>query len=190
VSTFLDLQFSFDKAYVPGVLDWQNPWDNPSYKEENWSVVEFNNSSLTGNCLGFSAEEEKVAFALKFEQLPDWGDVGALKNRQIDAFRFQYNFSKISFGKTESFAYSVITFADNGPIKFQQLNNPSGLFDFKPSSTIQLNSRDYRDNIAKENIKFIVYDKNQLDTKIINGRLLELVYSNDRYVIFKIRSPS
>jgi hypothetical protein len=50
-----------------------------------------------------------------------------------------------------------------------------------------LNGRDYRDNIEKENIIFIVYDKNQLDTKIINGKLLELVYSNDRYVIFKIK---
>jgi hypothetical protein len=187
VSTFLDLQFSFDKAYVPGTLNWQNPWDNPSYKEENWSVVDFSRSSLKNNYLGFSAEKEKVAFAVKFEQLPDWGNVGALKSGHIDAFRFQYNFSKVSFGQTVSFAYSVITFAENREIDFQQLNNLSGLFDAKPSSTMILNGRDYRDNIEKENIIFIVYDKNQLDTKIINGKLLELVYSNDRYVIFKIK---
>ena len=62
------------------------------------------------------------------------------------------------------------------------------LFDLKPTSSFNLMSRDYRDYIEDNNVGFIVYDKNQLDTKIVRCKLLELVYSNDRYVIFKIKS--
>ncbi|MBE3116523.1 hypothetical protein IMZ68_04895, partial [Candidatus Bathyarchaeota archaeon] len=51
-----------------------------------------------------------------------------------------------------------------------------------------ITTRDYHDYIQANNIQFIVYDKNQLDTKIIHSKMLELIYSNDRYVIFKIRS--
>jgi hypothetical protein len=32
-----------------------------------------------------------------------------------------------------------------------------------------------------------VYDRNQLDTKLVRSKLLELIYSNDRYVIFKVK---
>ena len=61
------------------------------------------------------------------------------------------------------------------------------LFELKPAAPFELKSRDYRDYINENDIGFIVYDKNQLDTKIIRCKLLELVYSNDRYVIFKIK---
>jgi hypothetical protein len=68
------------------------------------------------------------------------------------------------------------------------LNDLRGLFAFKPATTFEVSSRDYRDYIRDRNIGFLVYDKNQLDTKIFNCKLLELVYSNDRYVILKIKS--
>jgi hypothetical protein len=51
-----------------------------------------------------------------------------------------------------------------------------------------LESRDYHDYITDYTIGFLVYDKNELDTKIIRCKLLEVVYSNDRYAIFKIKS--
>ena len=47
-------------------------------------------------------------------------------------------------------------------------------------------SRDFRNYIERDSIGFIVYDRNTLDTQIINSKILQLVYSNDRYVIFKI----
>ncbi len=30
LSTFFDLKFHFEKAEIPGLLDWVNPWDAPS----------------------------------------------------------------------------------------------------------------------------------------------------------------
>jgi len=189
VSTFFDLYFSFEKAYVPGVLDWENPWSRPSNSKGNeWAVSNFSRSTLTDNYLGFYDEQNEVVFALNFNELPDWGNVGALGSRQIDAIRFQYIFDKISVNQTASFAYRILTFSASSFPEMQNLNDLKGLFAFKPAAPFEVYSRDYRDYINDFNIGFLVYDKNQLDTKIISCKLLELVYSNDRYAIFKIKS--
>jgi hypothetical protein len=189
VSTFFDLHFSFEEAYIPGVLDWKNPWSRPSYSQGNqWAVVNFSRSTLTDNYLGFYDAAEEVVFGLKFEELPDWGNVGALDNMQIDAVRFQYNFDKININQTASFKYQVLTFWKNSFPEMQNLSDLKSLFDFKPAAAFEVKSRDYHDYIKEYNIEFLVYDKNQLDTKIIRNRLLEIVYSNDRYVIFRVKS--
>jgi hypothetical protein len=193
MSIFFDLQFSFLKAYVPGVLNWENPWVNPSDSIEGyWAVANFSSSTLTDNSLGFYDEAAKVTYALKFEELPDWGNVGALASMQIDAVRFQYNFDHINVGETASFAYNVLTFSETDSKtdfpNLKQLNDVKALFELKPSGPFAVSSRDYRDYIRENKIGFIVYDKNQLDTKIVRCRLLELVYSNDRYAIFRVKN--
>jgi hypothetical protein len=189
VTNFFDLRFSFTEAYVPGVLDWQNPWENPSdSKGEEWAVVNFSRSILTDDYLGFYDETAEVAFALKFEELPDWGNVGALGSKQIDAVRFQYNYDKIDVNQTASFTYQVLTFWKPDFPQMQKLNDLRSLFDFKPATTFEVKTRDYHDYIKDYGIGFIVYDKNQLDTKLIRAKILELVYSNDRYAVFRVRN--
>jgi len=189
VSTFFDLQFSFEEAYIPGVLDWENPWSNPSYANgTDWAVVNFSRSTLTGNYLGFYDAVKEVVFALNFQELPDWGNVGVLASRQIDAVRFQYNFDEINVNQTASFSYQILTFSKNSFPEMSNLRDLKSLFDFKPATAFDLKSRDYHDYLKEYSIGFLVYDKNQLDTKIIRCKLLELVYSNDRYVIFRVKS--
>ena len=189
VSTFFDLHFSFEEALIPGVLDWENPWSRPSNSIENeWAVVNFSRTTLTDTCLGFYDATEEVVFALNFEELPDWGNVGALASKQIDAVRFQYNLDKININQTASFAYQILTFSKTSSPEMQNLSDLKSLFDFKLATAFDLKSRDYHDYIEEFNIGFLVYDKNQLDTKIIRCKLLEIVYSNDRYVIFRIKS--
>jgi hypothetical protein len=189
MTNFFDLRFSFTQAYVPGTLDWQNPWENPSNSlGEQWAVVNFSRSSLTDNYLGFYDKTDEVAFALKFQELPDWGNVGALGSMQIDAVRFQYNYDEIDVNQTTSFAYQVLTFWKPEFTQMQNLSDLKGLFDFKPPTTFKVISRDFHDYIKENDIGFIVYDKNQLDTKLIRARILELVYSNDRYVILKVKN--
>ena len=189
LSTFFDLQFSFEEAYIPGMLDWQNPWGNYSSSKGNeWAVVDFSRSTLTGNYLGFYDPTEEVVFALEFQELPDWGNVGALGNMQIDAVRFQYNFDTVDINETASFTYRYTTFSKASFPEMPNLTNLKGLFEFKPADEFELESRDYHEYIKDENIGFLVYDKNQLDTKIVRCKLLEIVYSNDRYIIFKIKS--
>jgi hypothetical protein len=191
VSVFFDLRFSFEKAYLPGILNWENPWDKPSTSQGNeWAIVDFSPSTLTGNYVGLYDEKDGVTFALKFEQVPEWGNVGALASRQIDAIRFHYSFDKLSTGKEASFAYQVLTFSKSSYPSVKMPSDLKSLFDFKPVVGFEVKSRDYQDYIREKNIKFIVYDKNQLDTKMVQSKLLGLIYSNDRYVIFKIKDSS
>jgi hypothetical protein len=189
ISSHFDLSFSFEKAYLPGLLDWENPWSNPSEVHgTEWVVVNFSRTKLTDNYIGFYDDKNAIAFAIKFAELPDWGNVGALSSRQIDAVRFQYNFDKISANKSASFVYQTLAFSQSSFPEMQNLSELKGLFDFKPAATFEVQSRDYHDYIKEDNIDFLVYDKNQLDTKLIRAKILELVYSNDRYVIFKINN--
>jgi hypothetical protein len=188
VSNFFDLQFSFMEVYVPGVLNWENPWSHPSNTQgTEWAVVNFTRSTLTDNYIGLYDEKEQVAFGLKFEELPDWGNVGALGNMQIDAIRFQYNFDQVNVNQSAAFSYQILTFSKSSYSAMQQPSDLKAMFDTKPTATFTVSSRDYHDYINANDIKFMVYDKNQLDPKIVNCKLLELIYANDRYVIFKIK---
>jgi hypothetical protein len=119
--------------------------------------------------------------------MPDWGNVGALASRQIDAIRFNYTLGTVSEGNAGSFSYQTLAFSKSSNPTVQMPTDVKSLFEAKTPTAFEVKSRDYEDYIRENNIKFIVYDKNQLDTKMVHSRLLELIYSNDRYVIFKIR---
>lgn len=188
VSTFFDLSFSFTKAYVPGVLFWENPWDKPSDSKNNeWAVTNFTRNNLTENLISIYDEKDKIVFAIKFDVLPEWGNLGALSSKQIDALRFQYEFNKVDINQTISRNFDIMSFSRNDYSEMQDLSELISLFDSKLVSEHDVISRDYHTYIKDNNIEFIVYDKNQLDTKLVNSKLLTLVYSNDRYAIFKIK---
>jgi len=188
VSTFFDLSFSFTKAYVPGVLSWENPWDKPSNSKNNeWAVTNFTRNNLTENLISIYDETDKIVFAIKFDGLPEWGNLGALSSKQIDAIRFQYEFNKIDINQTISRNFDILSFSRNDYSEMQDISELISLFDSKLVSEHDVLSRDYHRYIEDNNIEFIVYDKNQLDTKLVNSKLLKLIYSNDRYAIFKIK---
>ena len=188
ISTFFDLQFNFDKAQIPQLMDWVNPWDVPSKTTHGteWAVVSFSGSDLKDNYIGLYDDKNQIALAFKFNDLPDWGNIGALASRQIDAVRFQYQFNEVNVNQTVTRQYQVLSFSKNS-FPALQPNELQSLFDFKPGE-FTVSTRDYKDYIAENNIEFIVYDKNQLDTKMVRCKFLELIYSNDRYDIFKILS--
>ena len=188
LSTFFDLKYHFDKAQIPGLLDWVNPWDAPdaikTVDGTDWAVANFSNSNLKNNYIGIYDDTKDIAFAFKFTDLPDWGNIGALPNRQIDAVRFQYQFNDLNVNQTASRSYQVLTMSKNS---FPTLTPDTlqGLFNFKPAE-FTVTSRSFSDYIKENQIGFIVYDQNKLDTQMIKSKLLQLIYSNDRYVIFKI----
>ena len=188
LTTWFDLAFHFEKAYLPGLLNWENPWVNATQTDgEEWATQEFTRATLMEGYIGVYDEQNAVTFAFKFETVPDWGNVGALASKQIDAVRFQYGFDHIAPSQPASFSYKVVTFSENGNPTAQTVPDVKSLFAAKVS-VFDVKSRSYRDYIRENDVKFIVYDKNQLDTKLVYSRLIELIYSNDRYVIFKIRS--
>jgi hypothetical protein len=188
LSTFFDLKYDFTKAQIPQLLDWVNPWDAPqpikTVDGTNWAVASFTNANLKDNYIGLYDDKNNVAFAFKFTDLPDWGNIGALGNRQIDAVRLQYQFNDLNVNQTSSRSYQVLTLSKN-TFPTLQPNTLQGLFNFK-TTEFTVVARDYTDYIKENNIGFIVYDRNKLDTQMIHSKLLQLIYSNDRYVIFKI----
>ena len=145
----------------------------------------FSNATLKDNYIGLYDDKKDVAFAFKFEDTPTWGNIGALGSRQIDAVRFEYDFNSIDINQTATRQYQTLTFAQNSLPIFQQLSQLQNLFNYNPGP-FEISSVDYRDFISRNNIDFIVYDKNQLDYNMIHCRFLQLVYSNDRYAIFKV----
>jgi len=188
ISHFFDLYFSFEKAYVPGSLDWENPWSKPSYAYGNeWAVVNFTRETLTGNYIGVYDEKNEAAFALKFVDLPEWGNLGVLASRQIDAIRFQYRFDTVNVNQTTLFTYQIVSFSKSSFSEMPTLNELGSMFDFKPSSTFDVTTRSYLDYIREKNVEFVVYDKSRFDSKLLYSNILQLVYSNDGYVVCRVK---
>ncbi len=139
---------------------------------------------MKDNYVGIYDGADDIAFAFKFNDLPEWGNIGVLANRQIDAVRFQYQFNDLKVNQTASRSYQVLTMSKNSFLTLSP-DTLQGLFNFKPTE-FTVTSRSFSDYIKENQIGFIVYDRNKLDTQMIKSKLLQLIYSNDRYVIFKI----
>lgn len=191
LSTFFDLNFDFEKAQIPQLLNWVNPWDAPAsiktVQGTEWAVANFSNADLKDNYIGLYDSKNDVAYAFKFNDLPEWGNIGALGNRQIDAVRFQYDFNSLKVNQTALRSYQVLTLSKNSYPSLQP-DTLQDLFNFK-TSPFTVSTRDFSDYIKENNIGFIVYDRNHLDTQMIHSKILQLIYSNDRYVIFKVLPP-
>ena len=186
LTTYLDPQFSFSKAEIPQLMNWINPWNVTSKTTHgtDWAVVDFSSSNLKDNYIGIYDDKNQIAFAFNFNDLPDWGNIGALGNMQIDAVRFQYQFNEIRNNQTVERQYQVLALSKNNFPTLQQ-NDLRSLINYE-TEQFSVSSRNYRDYIKENNIGFIVYDKNQLDPNMIRCKFLQLIYSNDRYDIFKI----
>jgi hypothetical protein len=169
-------------------MDWINPWDAPAsirtVDGTKWAVANFSSTNLKDSYIGLYDDTNNIAFAFKFNDLPDWGNIGALARRQIDAVRFQYQFNSLTVNQTASRSYQVLSLAKNSYPTLQP-DALQGLFSFK-AAEFTVATRDFSDYIKENDIGFIVYDRNHLDTQMIHSKLLQLIYSNDRYVIFKI----
>lgn len=192
ITELYNLKYHFERAQIPGVLDWINPWYAPdniklTHNETggtDWAVAGFTNKSLGDGYIGLYDDTNNVAYAFQFIDLPDWGNIGALGNLQIDAVRFQYDFGNLGSNESVTRSYETLAMSQNS---YPTLNRGAlqSLIGLKtPEFTV--NARDYTNYIKENDITFLVYDRNQLDTSMIHTRLLQLIYSNDRYVIFKI----
>ena len=133
LTTYFDLQFDFDKAQIPQLMNWVNPWDVPSkttLMETNGQLLTFTNSDLKDNYIGLYDDKNQIAYAFNFTDLPDWGNIGALANRQIDAVRFQYQFNEINANQTVTRQYQVLYLSKNSFPTLQQ-NDLQSLFNYQ-----------------------------------------------------------
>jgi len=186
LTTLFDLQYKFEAAYIDGVLNWVNPYDAPPaivQQEDTWAVATFSGTDLKDRYLGIYDETNQIGYAFYFTDVPDWGNVGSGTSRQIDAVRFQYNFGDIDAGETVYASYETLTLSKSS---YGALNRDALQELFGYHAPVTVKSRYFGEYLKNDSVGFIVYDRNQLDHQIINSKILQLVYSNDRYVIFKI----
>jgi hypothetical protein len=184
-----DPKLAFGKANIPTMLNWSNPFSNPSKVDAGWAVTVFSAQNLQNdNCIDIYDETNRAAFALKFLDLPDSGNVGALANGNIDAIRWQYDFFKIAANYSVSFSYQMLTFSMTS---YPQLKDPremNTMFETKIAEPFVVQCRNFASIIRDNNIGFVVYDVNYFDPKILGSGWVQLVYSNNEYVVLKIKS--
>lgn len=189
LSMHFDLYRSFEKAYIPGNLDWESPWKNPSFIEGNrkWALVDFNPKNLPKNYVALYDHLNGIYCAFRFEHLPDWGSLGVLLTNQIDALRLKYNFGNVS--ETISISYSIVAFSEESFQKVD-LNQFEEIFNVEIKENFAVQYRDYLTCARGNNVRFLVFEKRKFQKEFLNHGFLQLVYSNDHYFICKLRVES
>ncbi len=182
-----DPSFAFNKTYVPGVLNWANPWENYSRSEDGWAIASFSEANLAqNNCVSVYADTNHTAFGIKFNDLPIAGNVGALSSGKVDAIRFDYQFPQVKVGNTITKTYQMLTFSKTSIPELTNLSEMNTLFDYVTTEEMEVKSRDFASIIQDNKIAFVVYDKQKFNPYMLNSQWLQLVYANDNFVVCKI----
>ncbi len=189
LSEYFDPKLSFTEANIPGLLDWTNPQNNATKVENGtWAITTFSSDNLKeNNFIDVYSKSNQTAFAIQFLNRPATGNVGALKNGNIDAVRWQYNFYKISKNFTVSVSYKTLTFSMTSYPILKDPHEINNLFSQKvPSSHVQV--RNFASIIRDNFVGFIVYDVKRFDPEVLSSGWMQLVYSNDKYVLLKVKA--
>jgi len=187
LSVHFDLFRSFERAYLPGILSWETPWNKPSYIEGNrkWALVDFRPENLPKGYVAVYDHLNGIFYALKFETIPVWASLGVLSTNQIDALRLKYCLGNAS--QKLSISYSVAVFSEES---FPEVNVNffDKIFTANIPDTIIVTYRDYRACAEEKGVQFVVFDKEKFRKEFLNHGFLQLVFSNDQYVICKVNS--
>ncbi|MBX5320461.1 MAG: hypothetical protein ACQXXG_00515 [Candidatus Bathyarchaeia archaeon] len=188
LSIHFDLYRSFERAYVPEKLNWESPWNKPSYIEgdRKWALVDFNPETLPENYVAFNDPANGVFYAFQFKDYPNWGSIGVLSTKQIDALRLRYDFGDVN--DTVSLAYSIAAFSEES--YHVSLKEFSEVFNLEMRGNFAVQYRDYLTCAKEMAIQFLVFDKEKFRTEFLNSNFLQLVYSNDLYVICKVKGDN
>ena len=181
LSIHLDLHWHFNMTYVPGLFYWENPWNFSQYRVagRNWTTINF----LPKDYVGFYDPVNGLFCAVKFVYLPFLGQVGVLSTGHVDAFRLTYVFDDIR-GKP-AFSYIVVAFSEESFMK-ATFENIEKNFDY--SINLMVTSRDWLSYVRREQIGFLVFNRENFRRELAASGLLQVVYSNDYYVICKLRN--
>jgi len=186
LSIHFDLYRSFERAYIPGILNWESPWNKPSFVEGNrkWALVDFNPKNLSKNYVAVYDPLNHIFHAFKFEDYPEWGSIGVLSTNQIDALRLMYSLNNAD--ENVSLSYSIVAFSEESFRKID-FNLFDEVFTLNITNDFIVQYRDYFTCVREEGIKFVIFDREKFRNEFLNNGFLQLVYSNNRYVICKIK---
>jgi len=188
VFSFTEPSLDFREAFLPGVLEWQNPWDRPSSVNMSgiWAVVEFPPNNLGDNIAAMLDAENGVLVVFELTDVPDWLNVGALGNRFIDALRVGYEFGDLRKGEGRETSFSILLYSfESKEIERWTQAALKQLLDSKTDLPVQ--ERDFLTYIKEYNIEFVVIDSQRLLLNVEFCPILDRVYDNGKFVIYAIR---
>ena len=182
---FMEPSLNFKEALVPGVLEWQNPWDNATYIDgfRKWAVIEGPTDMLNDTTVAMIDEKNGVLAILELEDLPEWFILGALENRFIDAFKLRYELGDLGEGESSQVSLSVFAVA----FEYEEIEKGSAedmrqLLDANMSLPIQV--RDFLTYIEENDIKFVAVDTQRVLSNIEATPALDRIYDNGRATIY------
>jgi hypothetical protein len=188
IFNLMEPSLDFREASVPGILDWQNPWDKPSHLEtdHNWAIVECPPYILADNYAAILDIKNGVLVVFEFTTALDWLNLGALGNRFIDALRLGYQFGDLRENESREISFSVLPYS----FESAQVERPTqaALQQLLASKTdLSVQTGDYLTYIQEYNIEFVVFDSQQLPSDVEFSQILDRVCDNGRFVIFAIK---
>jgi hypothetical protein len=180
----LSPSLDFKAALVPGVLNWQNPWDNPTNIniEGKWAVVEGPSDMLDENVAAIYDTQNKIEAVFEFP-IPDWFILGALDNRAIDAFRLRYEFGDLGEGETHEIVCSYLLYASDFE-EIEQMTASDLRKQLNSTANLPIQERDFRSYIEEYNIKFVVIDTQQVLSGTDASPDLDRVFDNGRAIVY------
>ncbi|MEM2711075.1 MAG: hypothetical protein QXY46_04280 [Candidatus Bathyarchaeia archaeon] len=183
LSIQFDLNLSFNLTYVPGVFEWGNPWNWPTSHGDNyrWVLTGFDTKTMPNRNIAVYDPKNKVLFAIKFLDVPNYGNIGALDSRQIDALRLFYEYENVTCPVT--FTYLTINLSEESITKLR-LDEFQEIFDWRGSFTVSC--RDYTTFTKERNIHFLVFNRDNFRSELLNTRRLSLIYLNKNCTVCKV----
>jgi len=187
VFSFTEPSLDFKEAFLPGVLEWQNPWDKPSFnKGVDWALVECPPNILSGNVVAIFDKKNGVLIVSEFDDIPEWVNIGALGNRFIDAVRVGYEFGDLTTGESRESSFSVFLHAvESGDERQWSQDALQQLLDSKTNLSVQ--HRDFLTYIKEYDIDSVVIDSQRIFLNVELSPVLNRVYSNHEFAVFAIR---
>jgi hypothetical protein len=184
-TSYMEPSLNYKEALVPGILNWQNPWDNPTHINVNgyWALVEGSSDLLSDNLVAILDAQNGLLIAFEFDDLPDWVNLGALDNRFIDALRLRYELGDLDSGDKKDLSLSVLTYSfESEEIERWTTAELKQLLDMKMN--LQIQERDFLTYIEENNIKFVVVDTQQVPSNMEASPALDIIYNNGRAVVY------
>jgi hypothetical protein len=184
IGNYFEFTLDFYEALVPGVLEWQNPWDNATYinTREKWALVE-GADLLYENLVAVLDTENGILEAFQFDEHPDGFSLGALNSRFIDALRLQYDFGNLVIGESRQVSFSVLVHAFEFE-EAQRWTTAELKQQFEAQANLPVEGRDFSTYIQEYDVKFVVVDTQQVVSNIEATPALDKIYDNGRIVVY------
>ncbi len=184
ISNVMEPSLDYREAFIPGVLEWQNPWDQPSDVEpdKKWAVVQGPAEILEENVVAVLDEKNGILTAFELGYSLEWFNVGALANHFIDTFRISYDLGNMNIGGSSKVTLSIIvcSFESND---VERLTTADFFEKYDPKTDLPVQQRDYLAFIDEYDIKFVVVDTEQRPSNKEASPVLDIVYNDGRTIV-------